>query len=130
EFSRGRVERLGVLDGVELLALVVALEVPGIDLLAQVLGKLRAAAGEEPVEVRLVLGVPGRLLETLTVPCVAPCATAAVAHLLDLTPTFLLFRSLVVAHRNSTRIHRITGLATHSRSLREECRTPLLAGAA
>src|SRR2546428_626882 len=65
KLARRRVERLRILDGVELLALLVALGDGRVRLLAQVLGQRRAAPGEEPVEVRLVLGVPGGILEAL-----------------------------------------------------------------
>src|SRR5256885_3320802 len=108
-FGRRGVERFRVLDRKQLLALLVALFVTVARLCAQVL-RQRSAAREQALEVRLVLGVPGAPLERVAVFLVAARGTATIAHLVDLTPAFLLPRAIVVCHRCSTGIHRITRL--------------------
>src|SRR6185295_9878791 len=119
---RRRVERLRLLDGEQLLALLVALLLSFAALAAQVLGK-RRTAGEEALEVGLVLGVPGAPLERLPLARIAATRSAPVAHLVDFTPAFLLPRAVVVSHRLSTGFHRITRLR-FTGSLREGCQTP------
>src|SRR5205807_9341967 len=107
-FGGRGVERFRVLDRKQLLALLVALSIT-VPLCAQVL-RQRSAAREQALEVRLVLGVPGAPLERVAVFLVAARGSATIAHLVDLTPAFLLPRAIVVSHRCSTGIHRITRL--------------------
>src|SRR5207245_1843540 len=105
-------------------ALLVALFVTVARLCAQML-RQRSAAREQALEVRLVLAVPGAPLERLAVFLVAARGpAAAIAHLVDLTPAFLLPRAIVVCHRCSTVIHRITRLR-FTGSLGEGCQTLL-----
>src|SRR5207237_10853777 len=101
------VEPFRVLDRKQLLALLVALFVTVPPLCAQVL-RQRSAAREQALEVRLVLGVPGAPLERVALFLVAARGTATIAHLVDLTPAFLLPRAIVVCHRCSAGIHMIT----------------------
>src|SRR5438045_3573661 len=92
------IERLRVLDGEELLPLFVAFLLALAALSAQMLGQ-RCPAREEALEVRLVLGVPGAPLERLPVALIAARRAAApIAHLVDLTPAFLLPMAVVVSH--------------------------------
>jgi len=100
KLGRGDVEDLGVLDGDELLALLVGLGLAGPQLLAQVLGQGRPAR-EEPVEVGLVLGVAAGLLEVLGFAIRAATSAALVAHLVDLTPAFGSLRTIIVWHRDA-----------------------------
>src|SRR5256885_4235900 len=101
--ARRGVERLGVLDREQPLPFLVALFATLGGLPLEVVGQ-RSAAREEPLQARLVLGVPGAALERLPLALIAARRAAApIAHLADLTPAFFLPRAVVVGHRRSTR---------------------------
>ena len=101
KLGRRGVERLRILDGVQLLARLVALGVLlAAELLAQLIGE-RARGdplAEEAVEVRLVLRVLGRVLEALRLAIGPARRAAAVALLVDLAPALGSLWFLVVRH--------------------------------
>src|SRR3954470_17919508 len=99
----GGVERLRILDRVELLALVVLRRVAGRgELLPQVIGERAGsdALGKEAIEVRLVLGVLGRGLEALRLAIGSARRAALVAHLVDLAPALRALRFVVVVRHS------------------------------
>src|SRR3989442_9361109 len=102
ELGGGGVERLGILDGVQLLAGLVALVVllAAAELLADVIGERgrRHSLREEAFEVGLVLRVLGGALEPLRLPIRSPRRATAVALLVDLAPAPGALRLLVVRH--------------------------------